>query len=229
MGISDSLRPGLIRVALMLRAGVSTLGIYRSKNRPAKITLQLSDTEGGHAIRQHLNSRTLWRRKASALAVLVLPDNHAEYLRGKHRQALRTNAARANRLGFSTRKITAEQLRTITADLVAQGRQFEWLNLLMAQPIIDGMEHWVAENSRGEVVTIAQLQVDGQVAWIRYFVSSTDTRNSGIRYKLSSDIFSYLIDAGVRYAIAGSVNDTRPGINYYLERLGFERMRVVQV
>ncbi len=83
-----------------LLAGAPILWWY-SRRLPA-VTIQPSDSPAGRLIRRHLTFRRDGRLKyRQAQGVLLLPETVADYLRGRHRQAVRTNVRHARHVGMT--------------------------------------------------------------------------------------------------------------------------------
>jgi hypothetical protein len=83
-----------------LRAGSPLLARY-GRSLPS-VTVLLTASPAGRMIGEHLAIRERGRlRYRSAQAVLPLPVDFSQYLRGRHRQAVRTNVGHARRAGFT--------------------------------------------------------------------------------------------------------------------------------
>jgi hypothetical protein len=90
-----------------LRAGSLTLARY-DRSLPA-VAVRLTASPAGQMIGEHLAIRERGRfRYRSAQGVLPLPPDSAGYLRGRHRQAVRTNVGHARRAGFTVTRTTIE-------------------------------------------------------------------------------------------------------------------------
>lgn len=90
-----------------LRAGSLTLARYE-RSLPAA-TVRLTASPAGQMIGEHLAIRELGRfRYRGVQGVLPLPTHFAGYLRGRHRQAVRTNVGHARRAGLTVTRTTVE-------------------------------------------------------------------------------------------------------------------------
>lgn len=90
-----------------MRAGSLTLARYE-RSLPT-VTVQLTGSPAGRLIGEHLAIRERGRlRYRSAQAVLRLPGDFAGYLRGRHRQAVRTNVGHARRAGLIVTRTRVE-------------------------------------------------------------------------------------------------------------------------
>jgi hypothetical protein len=90
--------------------------------RPGRYPVQrvvLTDGASGRAIASYLSERRFGiRTHLIAQGVLDLPSTFAEYRRGRHRQAMRTNLTRATEQGYSCRRLEALEDRHAYVDLV---------------------------------------------------------------------------------------------------------------
>jgi hypothetical protein len=85
-----------------LRAGALTLARY-DRSLPV-VTVRLTDSPAGRMIGEHLAIRERGGRRYRyrlAQGVLPLPVDFAQYLRGRRRQAVRTNIGHARRAGLT--------------------------------------------------------------------------------------------------------------------------------
>ncbi|HEX4306714.1 MAG TPA: hypothetical protein VHZ54_11785 [Solirubrobacterales bacterium] len=91
-----------------LRAGSLTLARY-DRSLPA-ITVRLTESPAGQVIGEHLAicERDGRPRYRTAQGVLPLPGDFAGYLRGRHRQAVRTNVGHARRAGLTATRTEIE-------------------------------------------------------------------------------------------------------------------------
>jgi hypothetical protein len=90
-----------------LRAGSLTLARY-DRSLPT-VEVRLTASPAGQMIGEHLAIRERGRfRYRGAQGVLRLPADFAGYLRGRHRQAVRTNVGHARRAGLTVTRTTVE-------------------------------------------------------------------------------------------------------------------------
>src|SRR5215211_716615 len=83
-------------IARLLTRPVNAARTARTVARLPTLTVSVSDSPTGRVIRKELNRRALGVPTGRlARACLILPDDGRAYLRGKSRQALRTNLSRA--------------------------------------------------------------------------------------------------------------------------------------
>lgn len=90
-----------------MRAGSLTLARY-GRGLPS-VAISPSASPAGQMLREHLAIRERGRlRYRSAQAVLSLPGDFAQYLRGRSRQAVRTNVGHARRAGLTVTRTEVE-------------------------------------------------------------------------------------------------------------------------
>jgi hypothetical protein len=184
------------------------------------LTVGLSDAPAGVRLREHFDDRT-WGVLHSRIAqgVLVLPRERGRYLRGRSRQALRTNIHRAREAGITCRRLErVSQRRAATLQLRERlgGDRVDWPDELFSLP---GDAWWAADDPRGRSVALAQVTVDQEWALLRSFVST----HRPSRYLLHAEIVDSLIASGVRYlAVSASMAPLlEPSLQYWQRLLGF--------
>ena len=174
-----------------------------------KTDVQLSDAPTGIAIAEHLSLRR-WGipRFRLAQGVLHLPADFATYMRGRGRQAVRTNVRRARELGIDSH-------RRDIADWTRPGE-----SLRHAAPV----EHWWATDRDGETVGDAWVTVDSECALLHSMVCS----ERYARWLLHTSIVERLCGAGCRLLLTNSfdVPLMAPGQQYFQRLLGYSIARV---
>lgn len=143
-----------------LRAGSLFLGWYH-RRLPA-VTLRLTASPAGRMIDEHfaIRERGDWRFR-HAQGVLELPADFADYMRGRSRQAVRTNVAHARRSGLTTMSCVIDNWGPGEDDTRA-GR------------LTPGRaERWIALDADGVIVAESILSVDADVALLQGSVSFT--------------------------------------------------------
>jgi hypothetical protein len=184
-----------------------------------KLTVCLSDTPAGRRLREHFDDRQ-WGLLHSRLAqgVLVLPQSHAGYLRGRSRQALRTNMHRARDAGIACRPLDhLAERRAATLHLRERVQdRLKWADELFCRP---GDLWWSAYNRRGEAVALVQVTVDREWAMLQSFVST----HQASRYLLHSELIKTLIASDVRYLAVSAPTAPllEPSVQYWQRLLGF--------
>jgi hypothetical protein len=122
--------------------------------------VRLTSTPAGQMIGQHLAIRADGRlRYRDAQGVLRLPVDSSEYLRGRHRQAVRTNVGHARRAGL---RAEVEFVPDWTP-----GTDDSRLAFINPGPV----ERWNLFSPEGAVVAQAILSVDERVALLQGLMS----------------------------------------------------------
>lgn len=141
-----------------VRAGSLELASFQ--RRLPEVEVRLTGSPTGRMIEQHLAIREGrgWRYR-NAQGVLRLPDDFATYMRGRRRQAVRTNIGHARRAGLTTASYAVDDWRPGKGDT---RRPF-----LTPGPI----ERWMAFDPDGSVAGDSILSVDDGVALLHGMVA----------------------------------------------------------
>ena len=141
-----------------LRAGGAYLAWYRFNLPVADVRLTASPSAGPIADHLAIRDGRRWRYRR-AQAALPLPGEFAEYMRGRSRQAVRTNVARAREAGFTVLSIPDESWVPGTDDFR--------LKHIAPGPV----ERWRVLDSDGVGMGEAILSVDEDVALLHGLIS----------------------------------------------------------
>jgi hypothetical protein len=190
------------------------------------IRLEVGQGSAGRSIGRHLNHRFIARPIGRAHATLILPDTYDRYLKGRSRQALRTNLVRASRQGTTVDPIDSSKLIQHVQRLLADDADIPYLHELMLEVPGEGVSDWVARSTTGAIIGIARLQIDNKVAWLKFFCASRDGAASTARYLLFGRIVEDLISRGVNLILVDLQLRGSPGLAYFQDRLGFRPVRV---
>ena len=138
-----------------------------------------------------------------AQGVLHLPDDYATYLRGRQRQAVRTNVSRARNDGLRCVRIAVPQ----------------WTPPEHGRAPGAPVERWQAINRAGLVVGDAWVTVDDECALLHSLISS----EPNVRWALHSTIVEHLCMSGCRHLLTNShdVFLMPPGQQYFQRLLGY--------
>lgn len=188
--------------------------------------LVISDDECGRALKNYVSERTMRLRTYSAAAVLQLPEVGRTYLKGRSRQAVRTNIKRADELGLVCKAVSGEMFCDAARAALQAGSTIKYLDSLLAEPIGQGMEHWIGYDAAGEAIAFVRLRAMANVAWIGCLTTLHDDPRSIIRYKLSAEIFMDLADRKISKVIAGSAVGLPDGLLFFQHLLGFRAVRL---
>jgi hypothetical protein len=193
------------------------------------VGVHLSPAPAGAAIGNHLGTRTCglptgWLGRA----VLAVPESEEDYLTGRHRQAVRTNARRARDAGVTCRAVGPSGDRLQVAREVYADRgdddqvSLDWLEARLGEGTF-----LAACGAGGEAVAFASVLVDGEAAYLEFFISSQDHEAAAAaRYLLHLHLLGELRRAGARHLISDSSLAAAPGVRYFQHLVGFEPVNV---
>jgi hypothetical protein len=182
--------------------------------RLPRIDVRLSDSSPGREIDAYLRARARGlRHNCIAQGVLPLPEQPADYLRGRSRQAVRTNLHRAEAARLRCRAVLDLDERLDAATVL--GMQ-EWNPKLVDRPR-DPV--WVARDGESRTVGLLWATVDSEWTMLRLLAASC----SEARYALHTALVCYLCSRGARYLFArkGCALLLQPGLQYFQQLLGY--------
>jgi hypothetical protein len=175
----------------------------------ARVDVRLSDDPAGLAIREHLALRRWgFPRFRLAQGILQLPPDFANYLRGRRRQALRTNMRRSTDRGIECHS------RTVAA----------WRRHEPGVTKLAPVEHWWATGSNGATVGEAWLTIDRECALLHGLTSAEPYA----RWSLHTAIVERLCQSGRNMLITNSFDAPLmgPGQQYFQRLLGYSIARL---
>jgi hypothetical protein len=159
------------------------------------------------------------------VAVLRLPATNAEYLRGRSRQALRTNVRRATEAGVVCSVVTSpSEISRSVGHLAARRDQRPGEVLRTGERPGLTRVVWVAYDSAGDPVGLSETVLDGSWAGLGALVTASAPGQARIlRYLLHAHTVEQLIGQEVTsLTVAGSMLLTSEGTRYFQRRTGFE-------
>lgn len=163
------------------------------------------------------------------VALLELPSSQADYLRGRPRQALRTNIRRASDIGV-TCMVVQDPARLGHAIDELAARRGQSPDQMVAVTTRDGLhrDFCVAYDSAGHPLGLSESIVDGSWAGIAVMVTASGHADAlAARYALHAYTVGRLIDRGVAFVVVGgSMLLTSPGTRYFQRRTGFRPVRL---
>jgi hypothetical protein len=226
-----AVRSALLDCATRTRRIVTSLPeAVQAIRRLPVIDVQISSGPAGDRLVRHLGRRHVGLTMYRAAAALALPADFEEYMRGRSRQAVRTNYSRARRLGVTSEIVTPEDLRRRVIEV-----RTSKAGLFAVDALLDGIgeadhEHWVVLDSRGATVGAAQILLDRSVACIKY-LAAVGRDDHGARYALSVDIVRSLCERNYRTVLVDLPLGKGPGLLYFQHLVGFvpARLRVERV
>jgi hypothetical protein len=193
-----------------MRSGYVERAWYR--RRLPSIPIEVTAEPAGVMIAQHLAIREGRRfRFREAQGVLPLPAAFAEYQRGRHRQAVRTNVRRARAAGLTVPPPTLETWEPPPGDIRAP-----WIS---PGPI----ERWMVLDAEGAMVGYSIVSVDEHVALLHGLVSTV----SDARWLLHTAIVERLC-GNCRLLITNSAAMYREsyGNHHFQQLLGYQIRRL---
>ena len=179
------------------------------------------------------------RNKVWGVGLLPLPDTFEEYLRGKDKQALRTNRNRCLNSGFYFGSFNpAERLEEILdinhSIRDRQGRPMhpDYLNIDSLRRYCIGKSlMYGVFNAEGILKAYAYTPVCGEVFVFSRLLGHGDCLDLGIMYLLVSEVIREMI--GLKqaqgyplWAMYDTFFGAKPGLRYFKERLGFKPYKV---
>jgi hypothetical protein len=205
-----------------------------SRTRREEVGLSTSLT--GQALRAYFNQRSfgLFAQNRLCRGVLILPKQHSEYLRGRRRQALRTNLRRAEVAGIRCEAITDPQHAFDDVTEIVKHRRMPLTSaelpiLASWQAMLEGPEMTVvvARDQSGRPLALMGAVIDDSVCLIRLAVAS----NHEARWALHDHLVRILVARGVQYVFGegggpfGAVGfDTNT--HHYQHLLGYELLHL---
>ncbi|HET6866770.1 MAG TPA: hypothetical protein VFH80_12705 [Solirubrobacteraceae bacterium] len=208
--------------------------------RTPRAYIVLSGSSAGQALEDYFNQRSLWVLPVTRFCrgVLLLPRDHADYLRGRRRQALRTNLRRAAAAGIRC-EIVSDTGRAF--DDISDVWRRQWgslpeaefelrLNELRKSVARSEVTIAVARDARGRPLAMTAALIDETVCLIKHAVATSHDA----RWALHDHIVRMLIARQVRYLLAdgggtfGVLGFTH-NLQHYQHLLGYELRHVIPV
>ena len=164
-----------------------------------------------------------------ARPVLRLPDDRAQYQRGRARQALRTNVRHAEALGIACYELPAAQNDAALDALLDNLGVARWERSRLEAAVglePSRQEFHAAVDAGGDVIALAVLDVDLHCARLVFLRSVVGELGGPARYALSLHVIHSLIDRHVSLLLVGGAVRLSSGLQYFQQRLGFEIFNV---
>lgn len=184
------------------------------------VPVTVPDTRSGRRLKSKYTGRDRGVRRDLAVSVLPLPEEPEAYLRGKSRQALRTNSRRAREQGVTCRALdpveSMHHLERVVPD--------RWYRALIPSAQADlsaGLcTGWVAEAADGATEVVALTSAAGPLARLDLMLSAPG-REGAARYLLSAHVITELATAGSRLLAVEGALLLSPGLRHFQHLLGF--------
>jgi hypothetical protein len=192
----------------------------------------LSSTYAGKTLRAYFDDRCcgIFPRNRFCRGVLLLPQRHSDYLRGRHRQALRTNLRRAHAAGIRCEAVDDPRAALDEMIEVDKHRRSPLGRPELPIPpawrdIVAGPEVTlvVARDPRGLPLAFIAAVIDDAVCLIRIAAA----RSHEARWALHDHLVRILIDRGVSYLLVdgggpfGALG-VEANLHHYQHLLGYE-------
>jgi hypothetical protein len=208
--------------------------------RTPRAYVVLSGSSAGQALEEYFNQRSLRVMPVTRFCrgVLLLPRDHADYLRGRRRQALRTNLRRAAAAGIRC-EIVSDPERSF--DEISEVWHRQWRSLPEAELAIrlnrlresvarSEVTIAVARDADGQPLAMAAALIDDTVCLIKHAVATSHEA----RWALHDYIVRLLIAREVRYLLADGggtfgVLGFASNLQHYQHLLGYELRHVIPV
>jgi hypothetical protein len=185
-----------------------------------RVSMTVPDTRSGRRLAAKYTGHDRGVPRDLAVSVLPLPEEPAQYLRGKSRQALRTNSRRAREQGVTCRALDPDE----SARRLAQVVPARW-----AQAVVPGARAelaaglcagWVAEAADGSTEVVALTSGAGPLARLDLMLSAPGS-DTHARYLLSAHVITELAAAGARLLAVEGALLLSPGLRHFQHLLGF--------
>jgi hypothetical protein len=195
--------------------------------------IRLTESDAGQALRRYFSERFLrvFPKNLWCRGVLVLPDDHSDYLRGRRRQALRTNLRRAARAGITCEVVTEPEVALAAAAEIVDKRRAptteeDIASLSDVWPALfarSGVTLTVARGPDGRPQAVIAAVIDDQVCLIEVAVA----RSHDARWALHDHLVRLLIDRRVRFLLAEGLGPLgalgyHPDVHHFQRLLGYE-------
>lgn len=221
------------RLRCLLSRPAETLTACHDLLRLPRLTMALTDSPDGKAIRKAVRPPRSPLRLLPHAAVLVLPETAEEYVRGASRQTLRRKVRNARRAGITWRVVDdpREKLKLIEhADEWERNTpRAQYRNPNPANDVLAEFGLWLlACSPDGHPLVLSVTPVDGEWAMLNYFRSlGAGEEQSVARYFLMTVLVEHLIASGVRYLFnAGTPIRVSNGLRHYQRMIGFRNFRL---
>jgi hypothetical protein len=177
------------------------------------------------------------RNKEIGVALLKLPTTFEDYLKGKEKQALRTNRNAAIRAGLRCEQIDPKKYITDILEINTSAPKRQNLEIDPSYTSHEQVEEYFSKAKKVYGVfdstglkAYAHIVESCEVFVFNRLMGHKDYLDKGIMYFLVSEIVKDMIAQRGRGALCWGMYDTMllgsNGLRYFKERLGFEPYRV---
>jgi hypothetical protein len=208
--------------------------------RTPSVHVVLSGSPAGQALDEYFKRRVLGILPNTRFCrgILLLPREHADYLRGQRRQALRTNLRRAASSGIrcevvSDPKLAGDEFHRVIRRRAASLTEADlqtWVNDVRRAVTRSELTIAVARDESGRPLATAAVVIDDTVCLIKHALAT----NHEARWALHDHVVRMLIARRVRYLLAegggpfGALGFTS-NVRHFQHLLGYELRHVIPV
>jgi len=215
-GVASSSGRGRLRHTVRPRGFAASARLVAKLER---LTVSPTDSPSGRAIRSYLEERRYGiPTHRVAQGVLVVPGTRQEYLRGRHKQAVRTNLHRAQDERLSCAQLASSPEREAFAELIDPDFTDSWERKLLIRRSESAW--WAVFDVEGQPIGLAVVSVDAEVALIWSLVC----RGHSARWLLHTEIVSEMAERGVTCLLVATrmAPVLEPGLQYFQRLLGYQ-------
>jgi hypothetical protein len=207
---------------LALRQVGRAARLARSLRRLPRIGLGVTNSPSGRIIRAFFRRGRRDRRPLLAISTLALPADVEEYRRGRSRQALRTNSAKARRAGVTVvRGGNDAAVREHMQNLFHRRNDRDGGAWYFQRAEAHEGEFWFALGPDGASLALCEVIVDESLALLRAMISAPGPDRSNARFLLMHEVLASLAARGVRHLVVDRAFWLPPGLVYFQRLLGF--------
>ncbi len=177
-----------------------------------------TDSPSGRAIRAYLEERRYGiPTHRIAQGLLIVPSSSEVYLRGHHRQAVRTNLHRARDEGLTCAHLARFAEREAVVNRLAPRPDSLERKLLIGRP---ESAWWAVFDAEGRPIGLAMVSIDSEVA----VIWSLKCHGQLGRWLLHTEIVSEMAKRGVTCLLAATKTAPllQPGLQYFQRLLGYQ-------
>lgn len=184
------------------------------------VAVTVPATAGGRRLAAKYSGRDRGVPRDLAVSVLPLPEEPEAYLRGKSKQALRTNSRRAREQGVTCRALDPVE-STRRLEQVVPDRWYRAVVPRAQADLAAGLcTGWVAEDADGATEVLALTSAAGPLARLDLMLSAPG-REGDARYLLSAHVVTELAATGARLLAVEGALLLSPGLRHFQHLLGF--------
>jgi hypothetical protein len=198
-----------------------------------RIDVQFSDSPAGQMLSEHFATslRGLIPLNRLCQGVLILPESHDDYLRGRQRRALRNNLRRAAAAGIRCEVVacgssTLQAMRQVVSHRRAPVTAEDRVGLMAVWPAVfshPAVTALVARDRAGSAVAVSAAVIDAEITVIVLAVACSHEA----RWAIHDYLVRSLIATHVTYLIAADGRPfgalgLPPDVQYFQRLLGYE-------